>query len=1524
MKKHLLTAVTFCLILSFRPAQAQVYINELQASNSTTIADPENSEYSDWLELYNAGSSEANISGWRLSDSDDNMEWFVPSGTVIPSGGFLLIWADGADSGLHTNFGLSADGEQLTLYNAGGTSVDQIVFPEQLTDISLGRKTDGGSPWGYFSPSTPGASNTSGVFYKDYVRQVPVFSQSGGFYTGAVTIQLVDKYHAGTLRYTLDGSVPTTNSLVYVDPIVLSSTTVVKARMFYTDQLPGPVVTNTYFINEGFDQRGLAVLSLSTNPEYFFGQDSGLYVQDFKPTWEYPVHLEFYEPDGLLGFHHDAGVQVGGENAWILPQKLLNIYSRSQYGSGHFDYQLFPNNPRKRFGDIILRCSGSDWSYTMFRDGMMQGLIGDEADMDVQDFRPCLVYVNGAYFGIHNIREKQDAEYTEEYHHIDPDSLDYIENNAEIKEGNAVAYQEMVDLLTAGVQDDASFAALDAIADTRNFTDYIISQIYVANTSWGHNIALFRERSTAGRWRWLLHDYDRGFNLGNVNSTAMAWATATDGPDWSNGPWATLFLRKMLENPAFKERFITRFADHLYITYNPVTINRKVDDHANWIRPEMPNQIARWLGTTSSYGNAIPSFAFWENEVDKLKQFGGQRTTYMLNDLNSFFGLQGVTTLNLEVSPNDRGTIRLHDLQVPSYPWTGKYFQNRSITLTAEAKPGFRFDHWEKSNGSLVSVFQAGSTWKYYDATTAPPSGWNQAGFDDAAWSSGPAQLGYGDGDENTQLNFGGNASNKTPSYYFRSSFTISDPAQYSGLLARLIADDGAVVYLNGQEVWRINMPAAPAVISFTTFALSSVSGTAESAWNELNLPASVLKPGENLIAVEIHQSDPGSSDISFDFELQGTSTNGSQVVSTSPQFDVTLDAQPTTFRAVFESDGTCGILPDTIRQDQTLILACSPYTAAGDVVVNPNVTLTVEAGVEIQFPENANLWVHGNLQIEGHENAPVLLHPGPGSEQWGGIFLENTSAPSYLSYGTLVHASAGIQRLYYPAAISAFHADIVMDHMDLTQVDDNPVFARFSNVELRDSRLKSSVTGDCINVKNGFAIVDHCEFEGGTQPDMDAIDYDGVSGGIIRNNIIHDFRGDNCDGLDIGEGCKDLVIENNFIYHCFDKGISVGQQSTATVRNNVIAYTHIGIALKDESVAEVEHCTFFGNTQGVSAYEKNAGNLGGTGHITECIVSNAALDAYDYDSYSGLTLTRCLSDLDSINGPGTWNTDPQFVNPTRYDFNLLPSSPAIGLGSGHTNLGANPLPVYTGQPQVLISEILYDDTLATTGEFLELFNPGSAIIDVSGYTLAAAVDFVFPSGSTIAPGEAVVIAKDASKFQGASYPVYQWADGKLKNEGEIVQLFDANGLLVDFVRYNNHTPWPEGSTLLGKSLELVADHLDNHFATSWIPSAAPNGTPGTFTGSTAVDPLFTDDIIAVYPNPVSGQLYVNLKDLTSSFVIALHDMTGHVVMSRKISEDHAQQESTMDVSHLAAGSYLLSLTDLQGRVMYRRNVIVQ
>ncbi len=1496
----------------------QVTINEFLASNITNISDPEFREYSDWIELYNDGSSSINLSGWGLKDNAGSGSiWKFPDNTIIMSKGYLIIWADGRNTGLHTDFKLSADGENVALYDTKGVEIDLIVFGSQSADISYGRKSDGSSELGFFTSPTPGKSNTLSSFYSNITSQVPVFVLRGGFYPQAVQVEIKNLYKSGILRFTTDGSDPSETSEIYTSPLNIQTSTVVKARMFYPNFIPGPVITNSYFINEHFEDRKLPVISLSTNPDYFYGRDSGLYVQNFKPLWEYPIHLEFYQKDGILGFHHDAGVQIGGLNAWILPQKLLNIYSRKKYGSKQLDFQLFNHNSRNRFGDMILRCSGNDWSNTFFRDGMMQSLIKDYADLDGQDFRPCIVYFNGKYLGLHNIREKQDEDYCEYYYGIKPDSLDYIENNTEIKDGNLDLYNQMVQKLNNGVQTNVAFQSLDSIMDVRNYTDYIISQIFTANTSWGHNISCFRDRSSKGKWRWLLHDYDRGFDLANVNGTAMSWATATNGQDYSNPPWATLFLRKMLENDVYKQHFIRLFADHLYVTFHPETIRKKVEYHAQLIENEMPSQIARWLGTKSSYGNAIPSFAYWQNEVENLKQFGISRNAFMWNDLNSFFSLNGITTLRLDVSNSKYGYIRLNEFKIPSYPWSGSYLQKRNITLTAFENPGYKFDHWERIEYTNTYLLTSKSSWKYFAAASSPESNWNEANYNDNSWSSGNAELGYGDGDENTVIGYGSDPNNKYPSYYFRSNFMVKDLSKIGEVQLRFKIDDGAVVYVNGNEIARYNMIPYPSKVAYDSLALSSISGTAENDYHAYSIPMDKLLQGRNVIAVEVHQNSRSSSDISFDAEIIASEVGKISTVGQIAQLSYVLDSSAANLRAVFLPNGTCGILPDTIFTQTKLTKLCSPYKAFGDVVVLENTLLNIEEGVEIQFPEKANLLVYGKIVCNGTSKNPVLFTSTDHQTSWGGIFLQNPSDTSIFQYSVISNASSGLDRTYFPAAISCYHANVVMDHLTITDVEDNPIFCRFSNVKLTNSDLRSKVTGDCINVKQGYGVVENCSFTGGNKPDMDGVDFDGVQNGIIRNNTIHDFKGDNNDGLDIGEGCENLIIENNFIYHCLDKGISIGQESSAEILNNTIAYTTIGIALKDESKVNIEHCTLFGNQQGISAYEKNPGFLGGNGMINNCIVSNASKDAYIADNYSSLKNSNCLSDLDSMgNTQGDLIANPYFINPTMYDFHLGSNSSARGAGSDGMDLGCLSLPVYKGQVQIMISEILYDDSLSNYPEFIEIYNPGAQTIDLSGYTFSNAIDYIIPNSVSIKANEALIVTKDKTKFTGTAFQVLEWTDGKLNNAGEEIDLYDQDGLLIDFVRYDNTLPWPESNNLQGRSIELRAVHLDNHFGTSWKASDHQNGTPGQ------VDIVNSNqnnaaNHYALYPNPAYEKIIITSENNQEIRHIKFYDELGKELKITYLSL--GSEKYSLDIHEMKSGIYFVDIEDMNGRHTYQK-----
>jgi hypothetical protein len=167
---------------------------------------------------------------------------------------------------------------------------------------------------------------------------------------------------------------------------------------------------------------------------------------------------------------------------------------------------------------------------------------------------------------------------------------------------------------------------------------------------------------------------------------------------------------------------------------------------------------------------------------------------------------------------------------------------------------------------SQTALITSGNQWKFFDQGNVLPSNWNALSYNDALWSSGSAELGYGDGDESTTVSFGNNPNNKYTTTYFRSTILVTNPNQFSYLDLSLIRDDGAVVYINGVEVWRSNMPNG--AISFNTLANSAIAWPTEDDWQTTQISASHLVNGNNVIAVEIHQDDNASSDISFNLSL--------------------------------------------------------------------------------------------------------------------------------------------------------------------------------------------------------------------------------------------------------------------------------------------------------------------------------------------------------------------------------------------------------------------------------------------------------------------------------------------------------------------------------------------------------------------------------------------------------------------------------------------------------------------------------
>ena len=213
----------------------------------------------------------------------------------------------------------------------------------------------------------------------------------------------------------------------------------------------------------------------------------------------------------------------------------------------------------------------------------------------------------------------------------------------------------------------------------------------------------------------------------------------------------------------------------------------------------------------------------------------------------------------------------------------GTTYESRVQTECKETSSGFSSLYTFKTLNSFPDaeeIIPLNSTWKYMDNGSNQNTAWRAIDFNDSGWRSGNTELGYGDGDEATIISYGSDANNKYITCYFRKSFNLFDPTSFTGLELQLLRDDGAVVYLNGAEVFRSNMPSGS--ITYTTLASSAVSGSDEKKFYSIPVNPSLLLPGKNVVAVEAHQSSKSSSDVSFNFRLKGT--NGSQSSNSSQQ----------------------------------------------------------------------------------------------------------------------------------------------------------------------------------------------------------------------------------------------------------------------------------------------------------------------------------------------------------------------------------------------------------------------------------------------------------------------------------------------------------------------------------------------------------------------------------------------------------------------------------------------------------------
>jgi hypothetical protein len=702
--------LVFCLLLFNSILNAQrLFINEFMASNSSAVYDPDFNIASDWIEIFNADSYAVNLKGYFISDDPGKLnKYAIPNDLFVNAGGFIVIWNDDRDTLNHTNFKLSRTGGSIILSDPYGLILDSVNYNEQREDISFGRFPDGGSQWVLFSPSTPAVSNSADGIYNEL--SPPLFSLPGGFYGNSQFITLSHPLNA-EIRFTTDGTEPSLNSNIYKQPFFLDTTSVISVKAFKENYIASTTVVNSYLINFHTD---LPLFSIVTDPANFFSDTAGIYVEgtngitgrcvnypvNWNQDWERPINLEFYESDKSPQFNLKAGVKIFGGCTRKYAMKSLAIHFRSEYGKGKLDYPLFSDLPVISYDRFLLRSSSQDWWRTMFRDGMIQTLIKEGMNIEYQEYRPSVLFLNGVYWGIHNIREKMDAEYLNARFGVDENNVDLIlmGSTGTASDGDMIAFRQFVDFYsTKDLSVSENYEYINSLMDVDQYIDYQIAEIFPANADWpGSNTKLWRTKNPPGKFRWLLYDIDMGYG-GNsksvYNFNTLEFATAADEQSGPNKPWATLLFRKLLENQDFRNEFIQRTAVHMNTTFNADHVLHIIDSMKAVIASEIPRHKQRWpeslsIGTT------------WDKNVEIMREFAQKREAEMHKHYNAKFNLAGTYSLVISRNNPSWGKIFLHSVELKNNRSINNFFKDIPLRARAAANPGYRFVRWEGVSNS--------------------------------------------------------------------------------------------------------------------------------------------------------------------------------------------------------------------------------------------------------------------------------------------------------------------------------------------------------------------------------------------------------------------------------------------------------------------------------------------------------------------------------------------------------------------------------------------------------------------------------------------------------------------------------------------------------------------------------------------------------------------------------------------------------------------------------------------------------
>jgi len=569
----------------------------------------------DRIELYNLTNNDINLSDYSIEDNGKT-KVNLPNINIKSNSYYVIYTSDtySYNNGkLYTGFNINNSDETLYLYK-NNSLIDEFNVGKLSNNISVGINNNNKV---YYKDITMGYKN-SNTYYNGYTN-IPTFSINGGYVDKNTKISLSAD---GDIYYTLDGSFPTNKSIKYTGEIEIKENTVIKAVAYKDSLIESDVISRTFITDRTHD---VAFISISTNDSELFGSN-GL-LSNWHSDLEKKVSFEFYESDGSLGVSFVGGSKLTGMDSRLRDQKSMAIILRKEYGLQEVTYPFFKDNDINTYSSFTLRNAGEDPFSIRIQDTVLTNALKGQMDIDMQDYKPVVVYLNGKYYGLYNLREKLNGNYIEHKFNVEKGEYDLIKY-ATATEGDKLEYDKLITYITThDTTKKEVYEYLKTQIDMQELCNYLIVESYYGNTDLG-NIRYFK--TDEGKWRWMLYDLDWSLWSSKLSMSYTVIDKKIPAATYLSSTFK--ISRNLYKNPEFKDLYLKTLAYHLENTFTPDRMNEIIDMQAKEIENEMPYHIERWPSMYTSMND-------WRYNLNRFKESLSNRYNYVIKNIKSDFNL---------------------------------------------------------------------------------------------------------------------------------------------------------------------------------------------------------------------------------------------------------------------------------------------------------------------------------------------------------------------------------------------------------------------------------------------------------------------------------------------------------------------------------------------------------------------------------------------------------------------------------------------------------------------------------------------------------------------------------------------------------------------------------------------------------------------------------------------------------------------------------------------------------------------